>query len=213
MVKKTKKNHSMILRLDDEQNEMLENYAEISGITKTELIRNSITNGLLLNTHDPEYPNPKSIFSQSMIHYLFDKCSESELLELAQISYDLSKNEMDELEKRGSKLSDLDKEHLDFFASYLAKYVFGTLGHAWFDECRTNVRGKYVYFYGWHNCGPNFHVFVEYLLNFYFELVGYEIKTDSESLEYAKKKADEFDYRKIKRRFYKFSVKLGPIKK
>lgn len=214
MVEKKKKPqypHSMMLRLDDEQNSMLEEYAKSVNIKKTHLIRNSLTSTMFLNSYNPDYPNPKSIFSQSMLHFMFERCSKEDLQELAQISFDLSMTEQEKFSKNNPDFQIADESKPEEFAKNMSKYILSPKGHAWFDECNSNIRGKYLYIYGRHNMGLNFHIFLKHLLDLYADISGYHIVEDLSNLKEIKEKTHNYDYRNVKRKYYKFSVKFGPI--
>ena len=118
--------------------------------------------------------------------------------------------ELQEMRKQEPDSTLLDLGTPEFIAKRLTTYIFSNLGHNWFDEIKTVTRGKFIYIYGWHNMGPNFHIFMEHLVKLYFEFIGYTLLPNSKFLEVAQSIAKEFDYRSVKRKFYKFSVKLGP---
>ena len=208
--KEKKSNHNILLRLDHETNEMLEQFSKIYKTNKTQLIRTSITNTVNLNLGNPLYPNPKSIFSQSILHYLFDRCQENELHELAKISYDLSLIEAYNSAMVKSMLDEGDAQNL---ATMLVKYILSPKGHSWFDECQYIVRGSHVSIYGNHNLGPNFHIFVKALLQLYFHHTNYEIIRDRQDLESLFEQSKTYDMTHVKRKFYKFSVTFAPKKR
>ncbi len=207
IIKKSK--HEILLRLDDETNEMLDTYSKMIKTNKTQLIRNSITNFMFVNLDNSNYPNPKSIFSQSMVHFLLDKCKDDELKELAQISYDLSQIEINDSTIMQDIMEQRDAINL---TKNLVKYIFSPRGHSWFDECNYIARGSNISIYGSHNMGPKFHIFVKYLLQLYFHDIGYAIIRDRQNMEDLISQSSDYKMTCVKRKFYKFSVTLGPMK-
>ncbi|UYP44218.1 hypothetical protein NEF87_000503 [Candidatus Lokiarchaeum ossiferum] len=201
-------NHRISLRLDSETNKMLDTYSKIVSTTKTQLIRDSVSSIMFLNLGNPKYHNPKSIFSQSMLHFLFDRCNDEDLLELAQISYDLS---MSEIAKMDPKENFLDPKFPEILAEYFVKYILSPKGHGWFDECKSHKRGKFIYIVGSHNLGPKFHIFLIHLINLYFAQTGYEVQSDRQNPSIAGKNLKKYDMRHVSRKFYKFAVKLSPF--
>jgi len=207
-----KKSKKIVIRFDQETAEFIEEYSKIVGINKTKLIRNSVTSAMFLNVGNPDYFNPKSIFSQSMMHFLFDKCSIKELNQLAKISYDLSINEI-EMDANVSNTTLVSKIFTDpiELAKNLVKYIFSPLGHGWFDESNYTVRGRNITIYGKHNMGPKFHLFIKELLTLYFARANYEIIRERQ--ENLRAKAKEYNMTYVKRKFYLLSFTLAPIKK
>ena len=210
-----KKSQKIVIRFDPETAEFIEEYSKIVGINKTQLIRNSVTSAIFLNVGNPDYFNPKSIFSQSMMHFLFDRCSIEELKQLAKISYDLSISEieMDTNAPNGSNATIFSKKLINpvELAKGLVKYIFSPLGHGWFDESNYIVRGRNITIYGKHNMGPKFHIFIKELITLYFAQVNYKIIRERE--ENLRAQAKEYNMTYVKRKFYLISFTLAPIQK
>ena len=198
-----KKTRKFVVRFDQETAEFINDYAELVGTNKTQLIRNAVTSAVFLNTGNLEYFNPKSIMSQSLLHFLFERCSDQELKELAQISYDLS---MVELQSGALKNSIINSPQ--DLARNLVKYIYSPLGHGWFDEINYIQRGKNITIYGKHNLGTQFHKFVRELTCLYFKMVDYEIIRERQDT-----KLVEYNYTKVTRRFYSLSFTFTPIMK
>ena len=202
--------HKMVLRLDEETNALIDQYSDLVGVNKTQLIRNSISSFMFLNSGISDYPNPKSIVSQSTLHFLYDKCNEEDLKELAEITYDLGLVEFTK-----GHILDLVKQEKDpdFLTNILVEYGLSPRGQGWFDELKYIMKGKNVYIFGTHNIGPNFHIFMNHLLSMYFILIDYSMKEDKQNLEEIRELAKDFNMRAVKRRFYKYSVVFTPTAK
>ena len=207
-----KKSHKLVVRFDSDTAAFIDEYSNIVKMNKTQLIRNAVTSAIFLNAGNPDYFNPKSIMSQSMLHFLFDRCSEKDLKQLAKMSYDLSINEI-EMNKNSKDLNSFSKaiDDPEELARGLVKYIFSPLGHGWFDESNFKVRGKYITIYGKHNIGPNFQIFVKELLTLYFNMVQYKIIRERQ--EDLRAQAFEYNKTQVKRRFYSLSFTLAPISK
>jgi len=200
--------YKILLRLDHETNQILETYGKSIGINKTQLIRNSLSNLIFSNFGNPTYFNPKSIFSQNMLHFLFNKCSENELKQLAQLSFD---NSMIEFQNTDFPLkSQLILSDPTLIMDLIVKYIFSPLGHSWFDKCELIKRGNNITIFGSHNLGPNFHIFVRHLLCLYFNLFRFEMLKDRPTIEELQEQAKEFNMKYVKREYYKFSITFAP---
>ncbi len=201
------KKKSILLNLDQETDDFLTKYSKIVGISKSQLLRNSINNFSNLNLDNPNYPNPKSIFSQSTMHYLFDRCTEEEIRDLAELSFKISIQELKRSELWHNGPIHIEPEVL---ISKLVKLVFSRRGQGWFDECSYRIRGSIIHLWGSHNMGPNFHIFVKCHLKYYLELCNYEILEDKQDLDEIREMAQDFDMLDVKRKYYRFSVRMGP---
>ena len=67
-------------RIDPETDEFLNTYSKMVGVNKTQLFKDSMLHILLMNLGNNDYPNPQSIISQSILHYLFDRCKDDNLV-------------------------------------------------------------------------------------------------------------------------------------
>ena len=208
---KKKKIYKFTVRLDESTQKFLDVYSKITSIKKSKLIRNSISNLIFLNLDNPDYPNPKAIMSQSLLHFLFDKCSDEEIKEMAQISYDLSLKEIGSLnnpEASNIPTDLVDLNNVEAMTEGLVKYIFSSKGHGWFDEVSFVKRGNNITIYGKHNMGPKFHLFIKELLNLYY--ANYKYSIIRERKQNLRKLIEKYDMREVKRRFYGLSFTLGP---
>ena len=195
------KEKTFTIRIDQETIEQMNIFTKIFKISKSELARKSIKTYMLLNFENRESPNPKLFFSKNMLKPLLDFASESEIEEVAEISFQngiadakyfskfFSKDEIPEnldveawVINPDADLSALEIEKrielADSQLNSLISVVLAPGGQNWLDSIEFFRRGKNFVIQGKHQLGNNFSLFLRYLLQKYLIRFGYEITTE-----------------------------------
>ena len=189
-------------RLDQDTYKLIDIFSNRFNISKSELARRSMIK-YILNFDNPEHPNPKLLFSQNMFKLLLDNASPDLIRQVAYTSYQNGIADFQYFIKGfgGSLPSEMQFTTFKERLIALNRFIFSKDMQNWFEENNWFQRGSTLVMQGTHNLGPNFSLFIKYLLKFYSEDTNYELlkETFGENIRKSKNKGqDEVLTRKFK---------------
>ncbi|MCF2138738.1 MAG: hypothetical protein K9W44_01620 [Candidatus Lokiarchaeota archaeon] len=179
-----KKNKERIIgvRFDSETINQIEEFSQKYNISKSQLTRNAIHNYLNLFEEQSSVRNPKMIISQNIFKLAIENLNETELDELAELSYrnalifgEFWKDKF-KLDPEQENQINFKKDWLSFLLNHLSSQVFSAHGMNWFTEIHFEWKELTCYFSGTHNLGRNFSIFIKFLLKKYIDPRSYKMK-------------------------------------
>ena len=162
----------LAFRVEDMLWDALMDYSKEKEISKSEITRDALKKYLSIYHN----PFPMMMWSYNEFQFALNCLNETQLEELAQISFQNGINGKDYFYK--DLLNSEDIKDLKFDAKHviaLLSYTFSSQGQNWFHKFKSIWRKKSVIVYGSHKLGKKFSFYVKLILQKYMELYNYEI--------------------------------------
>ncbi len=168
--KKQRKDITISIRVTAEEDKILSLLSEQLDMNKSEIIRRGIGNFVLF-THSFK----KVIIANDYLKVLFEHASREALEEMAKTAFEYSIGDS-EIDKHFIN-PDKDSRTTQFIyhLKSLSTRVYSPEGQNWFDEVDYKVQQEGVIFYGSHQLGKNFSIFIRNVLIRYANHFGFQI--------------------------------------
>jgi len=167
-------------RLDEDTYQLINLFSTRFHISKSKLARRSIIKHIL-TFDNPEHPNPKLLISQNELKFLLDNASPDLMRQVAYTSYQNGIADTKYLAKGFGEYIPPELKFTTFKERLIAlnRYIFSKDMQNWFEEIEWFEKGSTVILQGIHNLGPNFSLFIKYLMEFYTEDTNYELMKET----------------------------------
>ncbi len=164
----SKKNNFITIRVSDENQKVLDSLCKRLELNRSDLIRAAVTQYFFINMNDPQKKNPKFILSQKIGRYVFEKLDESEIKEIANLSFQIG-IEDDFVDKRLNPnfTKEDDQSNFVYQINMLVENIFPQNGQNWFKKVHAEFKKNKIIFTGSHSLGKNFSLFIYHLLKNY----------------------------------------------
>jgi hypothetical protein len=177
------RDHSITLRITDEENTILSTLSEKTKTSKSDLIRDSVYIYFNLFLDVQEKPAEHLVFHEKMLSYLLSIANEDQIKHLADLSFDIGMKE-DVIDKtlKADYNDPLKPENFEFQLKMLTTHVFSSKAQRWMTKAEFSQNKDKMIFGGRHKLGKNFSIFIQYLLENYARYFHWQIeKAETES--------------------------------
>ncbi len=175
------KDKTFTFRIDQTTLALMENYTQMFGIKKSIIARKAIQDYLVLNLDNVEHPNPKTIISQNIFQFMFQKLSEEDLTSIAKMSYENGRADMEYFEKHQQLVKSNEPRTLGSVVESLIQYALAPSGHKWFDSIKYRIIDEKVVIEGDHKMGKRFSMFIKLLISLHAQDFDYMLTNEEYS--------------------------------